>query len=160
MPGTMQKIKLLKLYELLRRETDEDDPISRKELCKRLKEMGISSKVRTLSLDIRELTENGYEIVSFMRAKERFYFIPEHALSIPEIKIIIDALQAASFVTEKKTVELIGKIAAIAGSHQADLIALLCPLRADRIIRSERGKTRGILKFDGKCLNTGDPFAA
>ncbi len=73
MPGTMQKIKLLKLYELLQRETDEDHPISRKELCKRLKEMGISSKVRTLSLDIRELTENGYEIVSFMRDKERFY---------------------------------------------------------------------------------------
>ena len=55
MPGTMQKIKLLKLYELLQRETDEDHPISRKELCKRLNEMGISSNVRTLSLDIREL---------------------------------------------------------------------------------------------------------
>ncbi len=29
MPGTMQKIKLLKLYELLQREMDEDHPISR-----------------------------------------------------------------------------------------------------------------------------------
>ena len=58
----MQKIKLLKLYELLRKETDEQHPISRVQLCRRLNEMGISSNVRTLSLDIRVLRENGYEI--------------------------------------------------------------------------------------------------
>ena len=51
MAANMQKIKLLKLYELLRKETDEAHPISRVELCRRLNEMGISSNVRTLSLD-------------------------------------------------------------------------------------------------------------
>ena len=117
----MQKIKLLKLYEFLRRETDENHPISRTELCKRLNEMGISSNVRTLSLDIEVLTENGFEIMSFLD-KERFYYIPEHELSIPEIKIIIDALQAASFVTEKKTAELVEKVAALGGSHSAELL--------------------------------------
>lgn len=29
MPGVQQKFKLLKLYELLKQETDEDHPISR-----------------------------------------------------------------------------------------------------------------------------------
>ena len=56
MAENMQKIKLIKLYEFLRKETDEDHPISRVELCKRLNEMGISSNVRTLSLDIEVLT--------------------------------------------------------------------------------------------------------
>lgn len=121
MAENMQKIKLLKLYEFLRRETDENHPISRTELCKRLNEMGISSNVRTLSLDIEVLTENGFEIMSFLD-KERFYYIPEHELSIPEIKIIIDALQAASFVTEKKTAELVEKVAALGGSHSAELL--------------------------------------
>ena len=51
MAANMQKIKLLKLYELLRKETDETHPISRVELCRRLNEMGISSNVRTLSLE-------------------------------------------------------------------------------------------------------------
>ena len=55
----LQKIKLLKLYELLRKETDEQHPISRVQLCRRLKEMGISRNVRTLSLDIRVLREMG-----------------------------------------------------------------------------------------------------
>lgn len=43
MPGVQQKFKLMKLYELLNRETDEDHPIFRREFCRRLNEMGISS---------------------------------------------------------------------------------------------------------------------
>ena len=102
MPGVQQKYKLMKLWELLKRETDEDHPISRMELCRRLNEMGISSNVRTLSLDIDELTANGYEIISRKQGKEKVYFAADHEFSIPELKIMIDALQAASFVTEKK----------------------------------------------------------
>lgn len=122
MAANMQKIKLLKLYELLRKETDVDHPISRIELCRRLNEMGISSNVRTLSLDIEVMQENGFEIMSFLKDKEKFYYVPEHELTVPEIKILIDAVQAASFVTEKKTAELVEKIAALGGSHQAELM--------------------------------------
>lgn len=122
MAANMQKIKLLKLYELLRKETDEAHPISRIELCRRLNEMGVSSNVRTLSKDIEVLQENGYEIMSFMKDKEKFFYVPEHELSVPEIKILIDAVQAAGFITEKKTAELVEKVAAIGGSHQAELL--------------------------------------
>lgn len=122
MAENMQKIKLLKLYELLRNETDENHPISRRDLCSRLNDLGISSNVRTLSLDIEVLQENGFEIMSYLKDKERFYYIPERELTIPEIKILIDAVQAASFVTEKKTAELVEKVAALAGSHSAELL--------------------------------------
>lgn len=122
MAENRQKIKLIKLYELLRKETDEDHPISRVELCKRLNAMGISSNVRSLSLDIEVLTDNGFEIMSFLKDKEKYYYVPEHELTIPEIKILIDAVQAASFVTEKKTEELIEKVAALGGSHKAELL--------------------------------------
>ncbi len=122
MAENMQKIKLLKLYEFLRKETDEDHPISRVELCKKLNEMGISSNVRTLSLDIETLSSNGYEVMSFLRDKEKFYYIPERELTVPEIKILLDAIQAASFVTEKKTAELVEKVASLGGSHRAELL--------------------------------------
>ena len=122
MAENMQKIKLLRLYEFLRRETDEDHPISRINLCQQLNDMGISSNVRTLSLDIEVLRDNGFEIISYLKNKERFYYVPEHTLTIPEIKILIDAVQAASFVTEKKTEELVKKVAALGGSHQAELL--------------------------------------
>lgn len=122
MAANMQKIKLLKLYELLRKETDEAHPISRIELCRRLNEMGVSSNVRTLSKDIEVLQENGYEIMSFMKDKEKFFYVPEHDLTVPEIKILIDAVQAAGFITEKKTAELVDKIADLGGSHRAELL--------------------------------------
>ena len=73
----MQKVKLLKLYEFLRRETDEDYPISRIELCRKLNEMGISSNVRTPSKDIAVLNENGFEVGSFLKDKEKYWYIPE-----------------------------------------------------------------------------------
>lgn len=122
MVAHMQKIKLLKLYELLRKETDEAHPISRIELCRRLNEMGVSSNVRTLSSDIEVMKENGFEIMSYLKDKEKFFYVPEHDLTVPEIKILIDAVQAASFITEKKTAELVEKVAAIGGSHQAELL--------------------------------------
>ncbi len=122
MADNMQKIKLIKLYELLRRETDSEHPISRRVLCQRLIDMGISSNVRTLSKDLAVLNSNGFEIMSFLKDKERFYYVADHTLSLPEIKIIIDAIQAASFVTDKKTAELVEKVAALGGSHKAELL--------------------------------------
>lgn len=63
MAENMQKIKLIKLFELLQKETDSDHAMSRTMLCQRLNNMGISSNVRTLSKDIEVLNENGYEML-------------------------------------------------------------------------------------------------
>ena len=116
------KIKLLKLYELLQKETDEDRPLSRTELCRRLNELGVNYHARTIDRDVEALTKFGFEIISFKKDRERFFYVPEREFSIPELKILMDAVQAASFVTEKKTKDLIDKIASLGGSYRADLL--------------------------------------
>ena len=90
--------------------------------------MGISSNVRTLSLDIRVLQENGYEILSYMKGKEKFYYVPERELSVPEIKTLIDALQTANFITEEQKAQLVRKVATIGGNHKVELLKadLIC----------------------------------
>ena len=70
-----QKIKLLRLLDLLQRETDVDHPVSRQDLCKRLNDMGISSNLRTLSLDIGTLNYAGYEIMESQVGHEKYYYI-------------------------------------------------------------------------------------
>ena len=55
-----QKIKLLKLLELLRQETDEQHPLTTMDICNRLGAMGISCERRTLSKDVALLNEQGY----------------------------------------------------------------------------------------------------
>ena len=117
-----QKYKLLKLLELLRQETDEQHPLSTSQICNKLGEMGISCERRTLTKDIAVLNELGYEVMWIWVGKEKGYYIEDRSFSVPELKILIDAVQAASFVTEKKTTELIDKIAALGGSHKADIL--------------------------------------
>lgn len=120
--NNQQKIKLLKLMELLRQETDELHPLSTKEICNRLSIMGISCERRTLAKDISLLNEQGYEVMWCRVGKEKGYYIADRSFSVPELKILIDAVQAANFITEKKSAELIDKIAALGGIHQADIL--------------------------------------
>ena len=117
-----QKIKLLKLLELLRQETDEQHPLPTNTLCAQLGDMGITCDRRTLAKDIALLNDQGYEVMWTWVGKEKGYYIEDRSFSVPELKILIDAVQAASFVTEKKTAELIDKIASLGGSHKADIL--------------------------------------
>lgn len=117
-----QKIKLLKLLELLRQETDEENPMSTNDICARLNAMGISCDRRTLSRDIGLLNGQGYEVLSMRLGKGNAYYVADRSFSVPELKILIDAVQAASFITEKKTGELVDKIAALGGSYRADIL--------------------------------------
>lgn len=117
-----QKIKLVKIMEILNQETDEDHPIKCAELCDRLNSIGISSNKQTLGRDIRSLNDYGYEVMTKMIGHEKAFYIYDRGFSVPELKILIDAVQAASFVTEKKTEELIDKLAALGGSYKADIL--------------------------------------
>ena len=117
-----QKIKLLKLYELLRQETDEQHPMTTMTIIDRLGKMGISCERRTLAKDMAILNEQGYEVMFRWIGKEKGYYVEDRSFSVPELKILIDAVQAASFVTGKKTAELIEKIADLGGGHRADIL--------------------------------------
>ena len=105
-----QKIKLLKIMEILRQEADEEPPMTKVELAARLVAMNVSCSPRSLIRDIKLLNEQGYEIMERLIGHEKGYFVCDRSFSVPELKILIDAMQAASFVTEKKTAELVDKI--------------------------------------------------
>ena len=117
-----QKIKLLKIMEILRQETDEEHLMTKAELRSRLVAMNISCNTRSLSRDVKLLNEQGYEIMETLVGHEKAYYVCDRSFSVPELKILIDAVQAASFVTDKKAAELIEKIAVLGGSHKAAIL--------------------------------------
>lgn len=80
--STPQKVKLLKLMELLRENSDEDHPLKTNVLCTMLKNAGISCDRRTLSRDIATLNECGYEIFSTMQGHDKAYYIVERSFSL------------------------------------------------------------------------------
>ena len=92
------KIKLLKIWEILKQESDEDRPLTTSMIIDRLADHGISCD------------------------RSNLYYIEKRAFDIPELRIMMDAVQAANFITEQKSAELIDKIAALGGSNQAKLL--------------------------------------
>ena len=118
----IKKIKLLRLMEILRAETDEQNPMLASDVRKRLADKGVIVDRRVLTRDIDILNEFGYEIMSTMIGHEKAYYVIDRSFSVPELKILIDAVQAATFITDKKTPELVEKIAALGGAHRAEIL--------------------------------------
>ena len=119
---TPKKLRVVKLLDILQQNTDMEHPISTNELCSKLAELGIHTDRRTIAKDIAILNEQGYEVMQTKLSKQNAYYIEDRSFSLPELKILIDAVQAASFITEKKSSDLISKIAALGGSHQAEIL--------------------------------------
>ena len=117
-----RKVKLIKLLELLRQHTDEQHPMTTNQICAAMEGMGIPCDRRIVTQDVIALNELGYEIMSTMLGHEKAYYVEDRSFSVPELKILIDAVHASSFITEKKSQELIEKIAALAGSHRAEVL--------------------------------------
>lgn len=117
------KIKLLKLLEILRQDSDEDHYIGTTELIDKLADMGIVCDRRTLYKDIEVLNNFGYEVFCEKSpGKPNCYCVADRSFDVPELRILMDAVQAASFVTPSKTEVLLDKIADLGGSHRAELL--------------------------------------
>ncbi|MBO7184792.1 MAG: WYL domain-containing protein [Oscillospiraceae bacterium] len=117
-----RKVKLIKLLELLRQHTDAQHPMTNSQVCAAMDEMGIPCDRRIISQDVAVLNDMGYEIMVTMIGHEKAYYVDDRSFSVPELKILIDAVHASSFITEKKSNELIEKLAALAGIHQAEVL--------------------------------------
>lgn len=116
-----RKIKLLKIWDILSQHTDENNPMSTPELIKKLSECGIEVDRKILYGDIKLLTDFGYEVMC-RRSSRNEYYVADRKFDIPELHILMDAVRAAGFITEKKTDDLIGKIAQLAGSQRAEVM--------------------------------------
>lgn len=115
------RIKMLKIWELLCQETDEDHPMDTITILQKLKEMGIVCDRRTLYNDIKILNDCGYEIIC-RRSRNNEYFVMDRSFDLPELHILLDAIQAAGFITKSKSKVLIDKVASLAGSRKGEVL--------------------------------------
>ena len=121
MDESCNKIRILRLWEILKKETDEDHPMGTTALINRLKAEGMTCNRATLYGDIALLNKFGYEVLC-NRAMSNEYFVVNRDFDVPEIQILIDAVQAASFITESKTPVFVDKLAQLAGSKRAAVL--------------------------------------
>ncbi|NLL79882.1 MAG: WYL domain-containing protein [Clostridiales bacterium] len=114
-----QKCKLLHVLKILKENTDEAHPMTMAELIDRLAEEGIAAERKGIYRDIAELTDFGYNIRQKRSRTNGGYYLAEREFQLPELKLLVDAVQASRFITLKKSRELIAKIEGLANRYDA-----------------------------------------
>lgn len=133
----MNKLRLLKIWDILRQETDEAHPMGTEVLRERLHQCGIECHRSTLYEDIHLLNAYGYEILTH-RGRGNEYYVIDRPFSDPEIHILMDAIQAINFLTEKKTAELTDKLAQMVGSKRGEAIkANIVPFNTTKNVKED-----------------------
>lgn len=113
-----QKLKLLYLYQILLRKTDEDHKLSMDELLRVLAQCGIDAERKSIYSDIAALQDFGLDVM-LQRGPGGGYYVASRDFELPELKLLVDAIQCSRFITEKKSDELIRKIESLASEPQA-----------------------------------------
>lgn len=115
----INKNRALYIFKFLWENTDEEHPAIIKEILEHLESKGIHSNRKTVAADLSELQESGFDIVC-NKSRQNQYFIGNRGLELAELKTIVDAVQAAKFISPAKSRSLIERLASLGSPHQAD----------------------------------------
>ena len=113
------KLRILYIIKFLLEQTDEDNIMSAEDLINALNRYGIEAERKTIYSDIKVLIEFGIDIISLNGGKTPGYYIGTREFELPELKLLVDAVQASKFITAKKSKELISKIEKLASKNSA-----------------------------------------
>ena len=117
-----QKLKIFYILDYLKRNSHQDHPVRANELISMLDRIhNIACDRKTVYSDIAALQEYGVDIVS-IPGRNGGYYIASRNFELPELKLLIDAVQSSRYLTEKKSRELIEKLCEECSVYDANLM--------------------------------------
>lgn len=116
-----QKLKILYIWDYLQKNSHQDHLVSTQELLQMLRSHDISCERKTVFSDIAALRDYGVDIESVPGCNGGYY-IASRNFELPELKMLIDAVQSSRFLTEKKSRELIEKLCTQCSVYDARLM--------------------------------------
>ena len=117
------KIKTLLVFKYLNDYSDESHPLSTKDLIEMLEKDGITCERKSIYADVKTLNQLGFNIMTTLSPK-RGYFMATRQFELPQVRLLVDAVSSAAFITPKKTSDLISKLEGLVSKNQAaDLIS-------------------------------------
>lgn len=124
------KTKTLLVYKLLNDYSDENNPLSTTELISLLSGYGIQCERKSIYADVQTLNDIGFDIVSTLSPK-RGFFMGKRKFELPEVRLLIDAVSSAGFITPNKTRELAEKLETLVSKNQANELVSQVYIDAD-----------------------------
>lgn len=117
-----QKLKIFYIRDYLEKNSHESKPVRASELIEMLEHQhNIRCDRKTIYSDIAALQDYGMDIIS-IPGKNGGYYIASRNFDLPELKLLIDAVQSSRYLTEKKSHELIEKLCDQCSIHDARLM--------------------------------------
>ena len=116
--SSMQKQKLLYLQKIMLEKTDENHGLTINEIKDELESYGIKAERKSLYDDIEILQSFGLDICT-VRTNTVKYYIGNRDFQIPELKLLVDAIQSSKFITRKKSIELIEKLGHLVSENES-----------------------------------------
>lgn len=118
MKASNQKLKMIYLAKILLEKTDEENTITVPEMIEELAKFGISAERKSIYDDLECLQLFGLDICS-NKTRTTNYYIASREFEMPELKLLVDSVQASKFITRKKSMELISKIEKLTSRENA-----------------------------------------
>ena len=113
------KLKILYLYKLFLEKTDEEHSISMPEIISYLNNQGIHAERKSVYGDIEALRLFGLDIIAERDSNGFAYKLGNRQFELAELKLLVDSVQSARFITEKKSNNLIKKIEGLSSTYEA-----------------------------------------
>lgn len=171
------KERIIRMAQLFQTQTDEEHPISTFDIIEYFKELGAVIDRNTVRDDVDTLNACGIEIIVLEGRPNRYYFA-DRKFQLPELKLLVDAVEGSKFITAKKSGELVGKIVSMASTGHAEelnrhlyTVGRIKPENENiyyvidaifRAIRGERKISFQYFRFDARCeripRHGGEPF--
>ena len=107
--GTNQKFKLYRLAQIMLEKTDDEHYITMPEIMKALATYEVTADRKSIYNDLRDLEKLGIEVEGAPVGKGYHYHVVSRPFELPELKLLVDAIQSSKFITERKTNALILK---------------------------------------------------
>ena len=116
--GENQKLKMLYLVQLFSRETDDTHKLTMPEIIAKLAADGVNADRKTLYQDFEELRRFGFDIISEKDGRNYYYYLGSRDFELPELKLLVDSVQSAKFITDKKSGQLIKKLESLVSKYE------------------------------------------
>ena len=113
------KSRILYILKYLWQNTDSEHYTTTADIIAYLKENGISCDRKTIPNDIAKLCNLGIDIEE-ERSRENHYSLSSHLFTLPEVKLLIDAVESSKFITAKKSTELVDKLSKMTSNYQSE----------------------------------------
>lgn len=148
-----RKDRLLFILQYLINNTDDEHRVSQQELADLCAESGHRCNRHLISNDISVLCSYGFDVISTMEGRKKYYNYGCREFDIAELRTLIDAVESSVFISQKKTECLIKKISGLSSCHDAE--KLRASIYTGKLAKAENNQIFLTIDVISQAINTG-----